>query len=229
MAALTFFGFLVCLLLLPPETKLDSKDEKAYEKRTPYLKLIKSASVFSLFLFRACFTICIGITWTFLPLLASTKHGLSSSAIGVVVMTNVLVSGFLQAPMGILADRLSKKLLVAAGGILGIVSVLYLNAAASFGQLVLANGLLGVAGGLAIPPIMALGVIEGRRTEAMGGMMGILALAHSVGMLVGPLLAGVVIDLSSFETIFKLGAVIMGAGTFLFWFFSDTAQPARNA
>jgi len=221
MAALTFIGFLLCLLLLPPESGKDREVSRTQERRFSYYGLIKSASVSSLFLFRACFTICIGITWTFLPLLASIKLGLSSSAIGVVVMINVAVAGILQTPMGYLADRFSKKILVCSGGVLGVISVLYINNASSFGELVFANGLLGLAGGIAIPSIMALGVIEGRRTDAMGGMMGFLALAHSVGMLVGPLLAGALIDLSSFETIFNLGAVIMGAGTLIFWKFSD--------
>jgi len=227
MAALTLMGFLLCQFLLPSETQKQRQLSRSQNQNQniPYLKLISSANVFSLFLFRVCFTICIGIIWSFLPLLASTKLGLSSSAIGVVVMVNVFVAGFLQTPMGFLADRISKKILVMAGGVLGIFSVLYLNTAASFGELVLANGLLGLAGGIAIPSIMALGVIEGRRTEAMGGMMGFLALAHSVGMLLGPLLAGALIDLSSFEAIFNLGAVIMGAGTIAFWKFSDTKTP----
>jgi len=221
MAALTLIGFLLCLLLLPTETRQDREDATLKEQRIPYLELIKRPPIVSLFLFRVCFTICIGITWAFLPLLASTKLGLSSSAIGVAVMINVLVAGMLQTPMGILADRFSKKILVTAGGGRVIFSVLYINAASSLVELVLANGLLGLAGGTAIPSIMALGVIEGRRTEAMGGMMGLLALAHSVGMLVGPLLAGALIDIFSFDIIFILGAVIMGSGTLIFWYFSD--------
>lgn len=218
MAALTFMGFLLCLFLLPPGPVPDKKNQKVKNQSTPYLEFITRWPVFCLFVFRMCFTISIGITWTFLPLLASTQLALSSSAIGVVVMVNVFVAGILQAPMGFLADRFRKKVFVTAGGILGVTSVLYLTAASSFGELVLANGLLGLAGGIAIPAIMALGVIEGRRTGAMGGMMGFLALAHSVGMLVGPLLAGLLIDLFSFETIFKLGAIILGTGTIVFFF-----------
>lgn len=220
MAGLTLIGFLLCLLFLPSETKQGWKTVTEKENGISYLELIRSAPVFLLFLFSVCFTSCIGITWSFLPVLASNKLGLSCSAIGVVVMINVLINGLLQAPMGLLADRFSKKILVIGGGILGVVSVLYLNAAASFGELLLANGLLGLAGGTAMPSIMALGVIEGRRSKVMGGMMGFLALAHSVGMLVGPLLGGALIDLSSFEIIFSLGAVIMGAGTLIFWRFS---------
>ena len=125
---MTFVGFLLCLLLLPPEPASSRKNAGFKEVALiPYLKLIKRPSNLSLFIFRLCFTICIGITWTFVPLLASTRLGLSSSAIGVVVMINVLIAGLLQAPMGMLADRYSKKFLVTAGGVLGIISVLSLN------------------------------------------------------------------------------------------------------
>jgi DHA1 family multidrug resistance protein-like MFS transporter len=46
--------------------------------------------------------------------------------------------------------------------------------------------------------------------------MGLLALGHSLGMLAGPMLAGVLLDFTSFETVFFLGAGIVGLGTVLF-------------
>jgi DHA1 family multidrug resistance protein-like MFS transporter len=216
MGALTLFGFLLCLFFLPRETRSGIEASASSKKPVSYLELIKIPSVFSLFAFRACFTTCIGITWTFLPFLASTSLGLSSSAIGVLVMVNVFIAGLFQAPMGYLADRFSKKILVTAGGIIAVVAILYINRASSFGELVLANGFLGLAGGISFPAIMALGVIEGRRTAAMGSVMGLLALGHSLGMLVGPLLAGVLIDLFSLGTIFIAGAIIMGGGIVVF-------------
>lgn len=216
MGVFTFSGFVLCLLLLPRETRPQEERARASKDSVSYMRLMKIPSVFSLFTFRACFTTCIGITWAFLPLLASTKFGLSSSAIGVVVMTNVFVAGLFQVPMGYLADRFSKTALTLGGGILAVVSILYLNSASSFAQLVLANGLFGLAGGISFPAIMALGVIEGRRTNAMGSLMGLLALGHSVGMLAGPLLAGALIDLASFGSVFILGAIILGAGTTVF-------------
>ncbi|MCP4681998.1 MAG: MFS transporter [Desulfobacterales bacterium] len=217
MGALTLLGFFLCLLLLPPETGAGTINPEDRKEATPYLVLMKRPSVTSLFIFRACFTMGIGIIWAFLPLLAGTGFGLSSSAIGFIVMTNVFIAGLLQAPMGLLADRFSKKALVTIGGVLGAISILYLITADSFGEFVLANGLLGLAGGISMPAIMALGVIEGRRTEAMGPLMGLLALAHSLGMLVGPLLAGLLVDLFSFGTIFGLGAGVLSAGTIIFF------------
>jgi MFS family permease len=141
---------------------------------------------------------------------------LSSSAIGFVIMINVFIAGLLQAPMGYIADRFSKKIMVTAGGVLAIISLLCLNYATSFNGLVIANGIFGLAGGISLPAIMALGIIEGRKTRAMGSIMGLLTMAHSLGMLIGPLLAGIIIDVFSIETIFITGAAILGAGTIVF-------------
>lgn len=225
MAALTLVGFLLCLLLLPPENRSGKENPGSRKKSISYLKLIRNPSVLSLFMFRTCFMICIGIIWTFLPFLASTRYNLSASAIGVLVMVNVLVAGLLQVPMGYLADRFSKKILVTAGGIIGVISILYLHMAGSFSELLFANGFLGLAGGISLPAVMALGVIEGRRTGAMGSIMGLLALGHSIGMLIGPLVAGITIDLFSFGTMFVVGAVILTAGTLIF----VTAKEAQRA
>ena len=217
MGVLTLTGFSLCLLLLPPETSANKEVSGPRKKPVPYGKLARIPSVFSLFVFRACFTTCIGITWAFLPLFASTRLGLSSSAIGIVVMINVLVAGILQVPMGYCADRFSKKTLTITGGILGIAAMVFMDGSKSFWELFLVNAALGVAGGISFPAIMAAGVIEGRKNKAMGSVMGILALAHSVGMLAGPMIAGTFLDYSSFKTIFMIGAAIMGAGTILFW------------
>ncbi|MDY7036082.1 MAG: MFS transporter [Thermodesulfobacteriota bacterium] len=216
MASLTLFGFLLCLLLLPSETGYKSNKNSPLNKPIRYLTLIKEPVVFSLFTFRVCFTIGIGIIWTFLPLMASTRIELSSSSIGIVVMINVLISGLLQTPMGFLADRFSKQFLIITGGVLAAASISYLNTAISFKQLFLANGILGLAGGISFPAVMALGVIEGRRTDAMGSVMGLLAMAHSLGMLIGPLLGGLLLDCFSFTAVFIFGTLTLIAGILIF-------------
>lgn len=216
MGALTLLGFLLCLFLLPREKGVSRATTEIREPVTPYSALLTSPTILSLFVFRACLTLCIGIAWTFVPFLAGVKLGLSSSATGVIVMVNVFVAGLLQAPMGYVADRISKVSMVVFGGTLAVFSILYLDSASSFGELVFANGLFGLAGGISFPAVMALGVIEGRRSEAMGAVMGLLALAHSLGMLMGPLMAGLLIDLFSFSVVFASGAAVISAGTLLF-------------
>ncbi len=216
MGALCLLGFVLCLLFLPREGVLQKSNPSGSGKPKSYLAIVKTPAILSLFTFRICFTTCIGIIWTFLPLFANTMLDLSSSAIGFVIMINVFIAGLLQAPMGYIADRFSKKIMVTAGGVLAIISLLCLNYATSFNGLVIANGIFGLAGGISLPAIMALGIIEGRKTRAMGSIMGLLTMAHSLGMLVGPLLAGIIIDVFSIETIFITGAAILGAGTIVF-------------
>jgi predicted MFS family arabinose efflux permease len=217
MGILTLLGFLLCLFMLPGERVKKSNDPGAGKKPADYMDLIKMPSVFSIFAFRACFTTCIGITWTFLPLLADARIGLSSSAIGLVVMVNVLISGLLQAPMGYAADRFSKRSLTLFGGFLALGAMLCLDHAESFAQLMVINGVLGLAGGISLPAIMAIGVIEGRKSGAMGSIMGLLALGHSIGMLAGPLLGGLLLDFFNFGTIFLSGATVMALGITVFW------------
>ncbi len=216
MGALCLLGFVFCLLFLPREGVLQTSNPSGSGKPKSYLAIVKTPAILSLFTFRICFTTCIGIIWTFLPLFANTMLDLSSSAIGFVIMINVFIAGLLQAPMGYIADRFSKKIMVTAGGVLAIISLLCLNYATSFNGLVIANGIFGLAGGISLPAIMALGIIEGRKTKAMGSIMGLLTMAHSLGMLVGPLLAGIIIDFFSMKTIFVTGAAILGAGTIMF-------------
>ncbi len=227
MGVLTLFGFILCLVSLPAKD-LSLKNKSNINHRSmsvSYIRMLKFPQVFSLFMFRACFTTCIGIIWTFLPLLAGTQLGLSGSAIGFLVMIHVLVAGLLQAPMGYIADQMNKRVLVIGGGILGVVAVLSLIKASSFMEIVLVSGLLGLAGGISFPAVMAIGVIQGRQNDAMGSMMGLLAMAHSVGMLIGPILAGVLMDLFSLKATFFLGAGILSSGIIVFFMnHHDTCQ-----
>jgi DHA1 family multidrug resistance protein-like MFS transporter len=223
MGILALFGFLLCFSLLPAEKVKGT----SATRKTPsgYLQLMKDPAILALFAFRICFTTGVALVWAFLPLMASARLHLSSSAIGVVVMMNVLVNGLFQIPMGLVADTFSKGLLIITGGLLGAVSIYYLNMASTLEGLLFANGLLGVAGGVSLPAIMALGVIDGRRTGAMGSVMGLLAMSHSLGMLAGPLLGGLLLEFLSFDAIFAIfGPLALIAGTLLF-----TIAPRRPA
>jgi hypothetical protein len=114
MGLISLAGFLLCLILLPP-----TKEENPHlgvKNPLNYRILIKDRYIGGLFIFRLAYTTCIGIVWCFLPLLADSSLNLSGSLIGVLVMVGVLTAGLLQAPMGLLADRFSKRMLIAIGG-----------------------------------------------------------------------------------------------------------------
>jgi MFS family permease len=178
--------------------------------------LIYDRRMVGLFVFRMVYTTCIGIIWGFLPVLADTDFSLSSSAIGFLVMLGIAVSGIMHIPMGIIADRFDKRMLVVAGGLISFVSMFMVSWAGGFWDLFWANIIFGIGGGISQPSIMALAVISGNKLEAMGAVMSLMTVAHSLGMLVGSMFGGLVMDLLNLKYAFGMGGYLLLAGTIVF-------------
>jgi MFS family permease len=215
MGCLSFIGFLLSFFLLPP-----TRSERVVQQGRPpaaWKRLLKDRDIAGLFLFRLAYTACIGIIWGFLPVLGAEELSLSSSSIGILVMLAISVSGIIHVPMGYLADRINKKLMVVAGGLIASYAVLTFTWAATYWDMVAASLLFGIGGGISMPALAALGVLIGNKTDAMGSVMALLTVGHSLGMLVGAMLAGLMMDLFQLRQVFPLGTVIMGLGVGLFF------------
>jgi MFS family permease len=76
---------------------------------------------------------------------------------------------------------------------------------------------------------MALAVLKGNEIDSMGSIMGLLAMAHSMGMLAGSLLAGVMMDVSRLRHAFPSGAVLMMLclGLFIVLTYHKKGAPAQ--
>jgi MFS family permease len=127
-------------------------------------------------------------------------------------MLGVLISGLLQTPMGLIADRFNKRALIATGGLLTAGAVLSFVYAQGFWGLFVSNVLFGVGGGISVPAVMAMTVIIGRKTDSMGSVMALLTTGHSLGMLTGPVLAGIMTDVFHLSLAFMGGTVLMVIG-----------------
>ena len=222
MGALSFFGFVLSLVLLP-----SAAEERVTSRGRPpvrWKQLALDRQVAGLFFFRFAYTLCIGVIWGFLPVLADAELSLSSAAIGFLVMLGILTSGILHIPMGWLADRMNKKTLIIAGGVLVSYAVWSYTHAAGLGDMVLASVLFGVGGGISFPALMATAVVAGEKNQAMGSVMALLTMAHSLGMLTGSMAAGMMMELFELRTAFPLGAAVMAAGTLVF--FVSASRPA---
>jgi MFS transporter, DHA1 family, multidrug resistance protein len=216
MGTLALVGGLLSLWLLPP-----TRDEAGLRKGRPPLRwkaILSDRVIIGLFAFRLAYTSGIGIIWGFLPVLADAEFHLNSSQIGILVMLGVLVSGVIQVPMGYLADRTNRKVMVSVGGILAGLAVLSYQLAGSHAQLFVGSILFGLGGGTAMPAVMAVAVLKGHQTEAMGSVMAVLTVAHSLGMLMGAILAGLMMDWFNLRDAFGLGAgwMLVGLGVFLY-------------
>ena len=214
MGGLSLWGFLLSLLLLPA-----TADEHVIRRgKLPvrWMQLVMDREVAGLFFFRFAYTLCIGVIWGFLPVLADAELALPSAAIGFLVMLGIFISGMLHIPMGWVSDRMNKKVLIVAGGLLVSYAVWSFTHAGSLPDMVLASALFGVGGGICMPALMAITVVSGEKNRAMGSVMALLTMAHSLGMLFGSMAAGMMMDLFQLRAAFPLGAVLMAAGTIVF-------------
>lgn len=211
MGLLATLGFLLCLFLLPPTAS--EKIIRSNRLPTSWTKLLGDRVLIGLFVFRFAYTTCIGIIWGFLPVLADTEFELSSLFIGFLVMLGVFISGLIHVPAGFLADRVNKVTLIAGGGILVMAAMYIFDRAEGINALMAANVLFGLGGGIAMPALMALAVIKGHQTGAMGTVMALLTMAHSLGMLIGALSAGLIMDFFSLRYAFVSGTILMALGT----------------
>ena len=132
-------------------------------------------------------------------------------------MLGVFISGLIHLPMGYLADRVNKNMMIAAGGFAVVLSMFYFERTNTFMGLFYASILFGIGGGVSMPALMALAVLKGDKAHAMGSVMALLTLGHSVGMFAGSVLAGMMMDFSKLRESFLMGAVIMGVGIGLFF------------
>jgi MFS family permease len=214
MGLLALVGFGLSLFLLPPK-----QSEQVFRQTRPpaeWRHLLKDRMIAGLFAFRFSYTACIGVIWSFLPVFADSTFHLTSSSIGILVMLGVFVSGVIHTPMGYLADRINKLLMITAGGIIVAYAILSFEWSGGFTDLFRASFLFGLGGGIAMPAHMAITVKKGSRAAAMGSVMALMTMAHSLGMLFGAVLAGIMMDLYQLRQAFTSGAVIMVAGVALF-------------
>jgi MFS family permease len=218
MAVLSLVGFLLSLFLLPP-----IREEKVVKQNRPPLpwkRLMVDREIIGLFLFRVMYTACIGIIWGFLPVLADIEFSVSSSGIGFLVMLGVLISGVINMPMGYVADRINRKSMIIIGGILVSAAMVYFAQAQHISDLVIASIIFGLGGGISMPAHTAISVFKGSETDAMGSLMGLMTMAHSLGMLAGSTLAGVMMDAFELRDAFSFGAVVSSLGVLLFFVLS---------
>ncbi|MFP4445014.1 MAG: MFS transporter [Desulfosudaceae bacterium] len=214
MGVLSLIGALMSLLFLPPLREEPIARRKG-ETPAAWGVLLRDVSLYGIFTLRLSYVFCIGVIWCFLPLL-SRDFGLSTAAIGFLIMLGVFMSGLLQIPMGRVADRVDKRKMAVLGGVIVAVDIVTYQWAHGFWGLFAASVVFGLGGGIVMPPLMAMAVIKGGQNRAMGSVMSLLTLAHSLGMLLGALSAGILMDLFDIGRGFQLAGVFMLAGTVVF-------------
>ncbi len=227
MGLVCLVGFILCLCFLPSR-KLEEKLTNS-EKPEYLAKLIRQPAIFGLFLNRFAYILCVGILWTFVPLLAAQEFGFSSSMIGIMISMLVLITAFLTPLTSFLADRTNKRGLMFVGGILIFVSMLMFAVLDSVSMIIAATILSGLAGALVTSSTTAMGIILGRQLHSMGSVMSLQMQGHSLGMFIGPLLAGIIMDFFDIRAAFAGAGLVMLAFSFVSLLFTKGFEEAGKA
>ncbi len=214
MGGLNLLAFLVAVLFLPEI----SHQKAATNSQVSFREMSSSGMVKGLSSFRLSFALGIGVFVCFLPIFAGLYIGLSPSLIGILLAVNILLMALFQPFAGKIADRFNRKALVVVGGIISSTFLAVVPAAHNFGQLLWLCAFCGLGGAISLPAASALIIDEGRRF-GMGSTMAMFMMAMSIGMVIGPLLGGVIADFVNINSVFYFAAGMGLAGTSLFiWF-----------
>ncbi len=206
MGLLFLLGSLICAIFLPRRSQ---ERIVAKESVASYRELICDRHIAGLFVFRFAYSICISSIWSFAPLFADTEHGLSGPAIGLIITVGVLADAAVLVPMGILADRFSKRIFIAVGGLFPIVALVFFSQMEASWGFYVVSVLLGLGDGVAMPAVMAMTVVLGRKKASMGAIMSLLTLSDTLGLAAGPVLVGMMMDTCGKAGTFGGGAGIM--------------------
>ena len=162
---------------------------------------------------------------TVVPLLPTltSEHALSSLDTALLLSTTTFAMVVITLPLGRLADRVGARPLVAASGGFVVLGSLVLALADGLPALLAARTLIGVANGI----IWTAGVMIAGAPGRPAGATGRAIAAGGAGLLVGPVLAGLLADRAGTWAPFAAGAVLALPVTVLFAL--QRSAPAEHA
>jgi MFS family permease len=218
MCALTALSLVLTTIFLPDERK-DPTVERV--KRPPVLEVLKNKVLLACFIYRAVNSLGISSIMGFLSIymvnsVASGGLGLSITEAGTVLSVSQIAGALMQRPSGGLADKYNKNHLIMLGGLVGSVGMALFVFSSTFFHVMGARLVFALGTALISPSLASIAAIEGRQYGA-GTTMSVLESAMSLGMMIGPLLSGVLADLFTLKPIFWVGSGISFFGVFVYY------------
>ena len=220
-AAFYTMGGLALVTFLGVSAFLPGSDRSAKSVNTkpaaPFKSLLSNRGVQGIFLLRFFVAAGQGSVYTFLPLLALDLQ-LSSSQVGIILGSNIFLIALLQRVCGDLADRLNPTHMIIVGTFISGLAVAGMPFVEGFGLILGLNILMGIGNGIAMP---AGFVITGQLGQemGMGSIMGVTDAGWSLGMIVSPILSGIIMDSLGLPSIFMTGGFLIITGSVLISFF----------
>jgi DHA1 family multidrug resistance protein-like MFS transporter len=224
MGAIAFLTCILVMIFIPPDVK--NHGFKSNKNSYPIKKMFANKTVLGIFLMRFFAASGQGAVYTFLPILA-LQLNLTSSQVGIILTANIFFIAFLQRPCGNLADRINPKYLVIIGTFASGLTVFGMPFIEGFTMILILNILMGVANGFSLPGGLVITGHLGRKM-GMASLMSITDAAWSLGMIVSPILSGIILDVFGVSYVFIIGSLLILIGGIAVTFFLKDYQVSPN-
>lgn len=213
LSAVTALAFFLTLFFLQEEeTFLKSPKEKP---QSSYKKLLQVKVMRGLLIFRFVSALGRGSIISFLAIYAFS-FGITAFQVGIILTVNIMFFSFLQIPFGKMADKYSKIKIIVIGGVITVVSLFLMPLTGNFYLILLLNILWGMGRALGIPATTAINTIIGRK-YGMGAAMGLFITAMSAGMVIAPLISGMLMQTVGIKYVFYFAGFATLTGVIIFY------------
>jgi PPP family 3-phenylpropionic acid transporter len=189
--------------LLPVNKHLFAKDSKNYR------------CMFSLCAVTSCELFGLGLFTTFLPLLITQVAGFSVTSVGVIFTVRGIITMIFGVPMGTLADRKGKKLLMIIALAASAVSMIGISVANSFLCFLVSVVIFEIGLATYSPAALAL-LSDSVSSERQGSVMGIYGgICENTGIMAGAFSGGFVWNIFGPRATFLLGSLVCIIGVIM--------------
>lgn len=216
MTGMIAISLILTQLFVPDEETLGTKKKT---NPVPIREILANRTLSSILIYRAVNALGRGTIMSFLPIFAVQIIGLSGTSIGVILSTGIFLNAFLQTPMGILADRYNRKILLITGGLIASAGYIYMVQTSNLTQIFLARIIVSIGGALSLPAVTAIIAEEGREYGS-GSTVGVFNTAMSIGQIIGPVFSGLLLDLYGMGSVFYFSGIISFTSVLAFWLLS---------
>ncbi len=217
MALLLASSAVIILWWLPrrPPVSQERRARNLVAPRLSFKAALTTPIVLAVTVFMLVTSLSSGAAMSFLGLHLENNIGVGPILVGVAFATQDLAAGFAQPLFGRMADRYNRRLLVVFGLSMSAIFIAFMGLANSYLLIVLLLFLMGAGGAISQVSAGAIQVVAGRKV-GMGTVIGLGSAGNGLGIVIGSVIGGLLLDQFSISAPFLFGGVMTAIGMILF-------------
>ncbi|MEA2102998.1 MAG: MFS transporter [Thermodesulfobacteriota bacterium] len=206
-AGFLFLAFCMVMSALPSDDSSDVRpDSRPGVQRIAFKDVWGSNLIKGMLFFSLVLALGESGLMTFLPILVSDAQ-ISTTRIGILTSAIMISAGIFQYPFGRLANHVNKVFLVITGVLIVAVVLAFVPLCTTFNAFLFLSVVGGIGTAMSNPAAMAILVRESKDT-GLGFILGLYNLGMGIGMIAGPILAGVTMDTLGIDKVFVFSSIL---------------------